>query len=68
MPSTYSEDEPRVYRADGGRRSRALAVIVLVLAAIVIVLVGVAATSSAFDGSQGDTATFKLLPITTTTS
>ncbi len=42
--------------------------IVLVLVAIVIALAGVAATSSAFDGSQGDTGTFKLLPITTTTS
>ena len=50
------------------RRSRMLAVIVLVLVAIVIALAGVAANSSAFDGSQGDTGTFKLLPISTTTT
>ncbi len=42
--------------------------IVLVLVAIVIVLAGVAANSSAFKGSQGDTGTFKLIPLTTTTS
>ena len=51
-----------------GRRSRTLAVAVIVLVAIVIVLIGVAAGSSALDGSQGTPATFKLLPITTTTS
>lgn len=51
-----------------GRRSRALAVIVLVLVAIVIALAGVAANSSAFQGSQGEPGTFKLIPLTTTTS
>ena len=45
-----------------------LAVIVLVLVAIVIALAGVAAGSSAFNGSQGDLGTFKLLPITTSTT
>jgi hypothetical protein len=43
-------------------------VVVLVLVAIVIALAGIAANSAAFNGSQGGTGTFKLLPITTTTS
>ena len=47
------------------RRSRMLAVIVLVLVALVIVLIGVAAAGS---GSQATDGTFRLLPITTTTS
>jgi hypothetical protein len=55
-------------RTRDARRSRMLAVIVLVLVAIVIALAGVAAGSSAFNGSQDDLGTFKLLPITTTTS
>jgi hypothetical protein len=45
-----------------------VAAIVLVLVAIVIALAGVAAGGSALNGSQGDAGTFKLLPITTTTS
>ena len=49
-------------------RSRMVAAIVLVLVAIVIALAGVAAGGSALNGSQGDAGTFKLLPITTTTS
>ena len=51
-----------------GPRSRLLAVIVLVLVAIVIALAGVAAGGSGLNGSQGTPGTFKLLPITTTTS
>jgi hypothetical protein len=51
-----------------GTRSRLLAVIVLVLVAVAIVLAGAAARSPVFDGSQGTTGTFELLPITTPTS
>ena len=67
-PPPTPVSDMRVYRVDGGRRSRMLAVIVLVLVAIVIALAGVAANGSTFNGSQGDTGTFKLLPLTTTTS
>lgn len=55
-------------RGRAGRRSRIPAVIVLVLVAIVIVLAGIAANTSALEGSQGVPDTFKLLPITTTTT
>jgi hypothetical protein len=51
-----------------GARSRLLAVIVLVLMAVVIALVGIAANTTAFSGPEGTPGTFKLLPITTTTS
>ena len=83
-PPTRSRPEPaperRVYRSSGGdvpargrrgragRRSRISAVIVLVLLAIVIALAGIAANTSAFEGSQSVPDTFKLLPITTTTT
>jgi hypothetical protein len=62
--------ERRVYRSDrrDDRRSRMLALIVLVLLAIVIALTGVAAGSSAFDGSEDEAGSFKLLPISTTTT
>jgi hypothetical protein len=50
------------------RRSPILAVLVLVAIAVVIVLVGLAARGDGLDGSQAGTGTFKLLPITTTTT
>jgi hypothetical protein len=50
------------------RQSRVLAVVVLVVVAIVIALTGVAAKDGGLDGSEGNLGTFKLLPITTTTS
>ena len=75
-----SAPERRVYRSSsgdvpargrrgrGGRRSRIPAVIVLILVAIVIALAGIASNTSAFEGSQSVPDTFKLLPITTTTT
>jgi hypothetical protein len=45
-----------------------LAVVVLVVIAVVIALTGVAARDGGLDGSKGEVGTFKLLPLTTTTS
>ncbi len=59
----------RVYRSDGRGtkpRSPVLALLVLVAVAVVIAVTGVAANSSALDGSQSTPSTFKLLPVTTT--
>jgi ferric-dicitrate binding protein FerR (iron transport regulator) len=50
------------------RRSPLLAIVVLVAVAVVIALAGVAARGSGLEGSQETPSTFKLLPITTTTS
>lgn len=52
----------------GNKRTPILAVIVLVVIAVVIILTGVAARDGGLAGSQGDTGSFKLLPITTTTT
>jgi hypothetical protein len=51
-----------------GPRSRLLALIVLAVVAVVIVVVGVAAGTPTLDPSQRTTDTFKLLPLTTTTT
>jgi hypothetical protein len=51
-----------------GPRSRMLALIVLVVVAVVIAVVGVAASTPTLDGSQRTTETFKLLPLSTTTT
>jgi hypothetical protein len=51
-----------------GRRSPILAVVVLVAIVIIVILVGVAARGSGLGGSQSDLGTFKLLPLTTTTT
>ena len=57
---------PVADRAD--ERSPGLAVVVLIAMAVVIALAGVAANDGGLQGSQSDTGTFKLLPITTTTT
>jgi hypothetical protein len=54
--------------ADRRRRSPILALLVLVVIAVIIVLAGIAARGGGLDGSQNGTGTFKLLPITTTTT
>ena len=49
-------------------RSPALALAVIVAIVVVIVVVGLAARDGGLSGPQGQTGTFKLLPITTTTT
>jgi hypothetical protein len=51
-----------------GPRSRMLALIILAVVAVVIVVVGVAAGTPTLDPSQRTTDTFRLLPLTTTTT
>jgi hypothetical protein len=51
-----------------GPRSRMLALVVLAVVAVVIVVVGVAAGTPTLDPSQRTTDTFRLLPLTTTTT
>jgi hypothetical protein len=56
---------------DAGRplkRTPILAVVVFMAIAVVIILAGVASRDGGMQGSQGETGTFKLLPITTTTT
>jgi hypothetical protein len=43
-------------------------VVVLIAIAVIITLAGVASRDGGLQGSQSDTGTFKLLPITTTTT
>jgi len=74
MPAPVSER--RVYRAGNEdvpatrrivHRSPVLAIAILVIIAVVIVLVGVGARGGGLEGSQ-NTGTFKLVPISTTTT
>jgi hypothetical protein len=50
------------------RRSPIIALLVLVAIAVVITLTGIAARGGGLDGSRTDPGTFRLLPITTTTT
>ena len=68
-PETARSRETGLAGAGGRhRRSPILALIVLVAIAVIIALAGVAARGDGLDGSQTDTGTFKLLPITTTST
>jgi hypothetical protein len=50
------------------KRSPIMAVVVLIAIAVIITLAGVASRDGGLQGSQNETGTFKLLPITTTTT
>jgi hypothetical protein len=50
------------------KRTPILAVVALIAIAVVIALAGVASRDGGLQGSQSETGTFKLLPITTTTT
>ena len=75
-PAPAPISERRVYRAEDRpvgtarrqRRSPVFALLVIVVVAVVIAFVGLAARDGGLSGPQGQTGTFKLLPITTTTT
>ena len=50
------------------KRTPILAVVLFIAIAVVIMLAGVASRDGGLQGSQSETGTFKLLPITTTTT